>query len=355
MIRVLTLVSVVWLTLSQAAWAQGCPRAYEIVPGDSLSRIAEAEYQNGFLWSQIFAANRDVIGDDPDTILHGTVIELPCAAGEGAGVDAVVSSSLRPPRPAEAENTAASGTATVKLVVVPDMAPFSGGALPGGGLLIDLVRSALSASAPESPLRVVNKVPSPSATSVPVSDTITLHVPALRMSCADPAEMTLCNSRVYSAPLFEAWMVVYVHKDRPIPMADPREMHGYRLCRPSGWPLVMLDAQGRDWLSGGHVSLTQPPSALACMRALQRGDVDGVVLNEFTGQAALRGLDAETDIVALHRSPLGIVSLHAAADVQSAESVAAINEVNAGLEMLRDTGAARAILQRHLNTHWAGS
>lgn len=42
--------------------------AYTVVPGDTLSGIAAA---HGTTWQRLYAANRQVIGDDPDLILPG--------------------------------------------------------------------------------------------------------------------------------------------------------------------------------------------------------------------------------------------------------------------------------------------
>ena len=351
--RVAALVCMLWMAMTATSWAQDCPRAYQVVPGDSLSRIAESEYQNGLLWSQIYAFNRALIGDDPDTILHGTVIELPCISGAENAADAGLASSLRPPQQAVSENTNVDKPAAVLLVNQVDLAPFTGETLPEKGLLVELVEAALLASDPNRIVQIVSEGSPP-----PVSSGFTatsLEVPVLRMSRDDPAEQQDCAARIYSAPLFEALMVVYVHKDKPIPMSDPRDMHGHRLCRPAGLSLQMLDAQGRDWLSSGNVSLIQPATASACMQALAEGEVDGVVLNEFTGQAALKDFDPDAEIMPLDRVPLGIATFHAAVSVDATAGPELINDLNTGLEIVRATGTARTILKRHLNAHWAGS
>ena len=60
---------------STTARAQPAPR-YVVQPGDSLSSIAAARAVRGG-WQALYAANRRVIGPDPDVIHPGTVLVLP--------------------------------------------------------------------------------------------------------------------------------------------------------------------------------------------------------------------------------------------------------------------------------------
>jgi nucleoid-associated protein YgaU len=51
-------------------------RAYTVVAGDSLSKIAKREYGDAKQWPRIFEANRDVI-KNPDLIHPGQVLKIP--------------------------------------------------------------------------------------------------------------------------------------------------------------------------------------------------------------------------------------------------------------------------------------
>ena len=57
------------------------PRVHVVGPGESLWSIAEATSaaDPGRVWRAIWAANRDVIGEDPDLILPGQRLLLPHA------------------------------------------------------------------------------------------------------------------------------------------------------------------------------------------------------------------------------------------------------------------------------------
>lgn len=52
-------------------------RTYTVVSGDSLSKIAKRIYGDMKRWTEIYAANKSVIGDDPDRIEPGQVLTLP--------------------------------------------------------------------------------------------------------------------------------------------------------------------------------------------------------------------------------------------------------------------------------------
>jgi nucleoid-associated protein YgaU len=52
------------------------PPTYTVVAGDTLSGIAERFYGDATLWIDIYQANRDVIGEDPNFILADQVLDL---------------------------------------------------------------------------------------------------------------------------------------------------------------------------------------------------------------------------------------------------------------------------------------
>jgi nucleoid-associated protein YgaU len=52
------------------------PKIYEVVSGDSLSKIAKREYGNAGEWKRIFEANRDIL-KDPDKIYPGQKLKIP--------------------------------------------------------------------------------------------------------------------------------------------------------------------------------------------------------------------------------------------------------------------------------------
>ena len=51
-------------------------KTYEVVSGDSLSKIAKREYGNASEWPRIYEANRDIL-DDPNKIRPGQKLKIP--------------------------------------------------------------------------------------------------------------------------------------------------------------------------------------------------------------------------------------------------------------------------------------
>lgn len=51
-------------------------KIYEVVAGDSLSKIAKREYGNASQWKRIYEANREIL-KDPDKIFPGQKLNIP--------------------------------------------------------------------------------------------------------------------------------------------------------------------------------------------------------------------------------------------------------------------------------------
>ena len=57
------------------------PRTYTVVKGDSLSKIAKTFYGHAGKWKQLYEANKDVVGSNPDLIKPGQVLVIPELGG----------------------------------------------------------------------------------------------------------------------------------------------------------------------------------------------------------------------------------------------------------------------------------
>jgi nucleoid-associated protein YgaU len=52
-------------------------QTYTVVPGDSLSKIAKNLLGSANRWSELYEANRAVVGDNPNLIKPGQVLTIP--------------------------------------------------------------------------------------------------------------------------------------------------------------------------------------------------------------------------------------------------------------------------------------
>ena len=52
-------------------------RTYTVRSGDSLSKIAKALMGDAKKWRQLYEANKDVVGSNPDLIKPGQVLKIP--------------------------------------------------------------------------------------------------------------------------------------------------------------------------------------------------------------------------------------------------------------------------------------
>lgn len=69
------------LVLCSAAAAQACETPYEVKVGDTLASIARDNLGETERYTEIYDANRVGIGANPDQILIGLRLDLPCAVG----------------------------------------------------------------------------------------------------------------------------------------------------------------------------------------------------------------------------------------------------------------------------------
>jgi nucleoid-associated protein YgaU len=60
-----------------SAPAQASGETYEVQSGDTLLSIAQQYYGDPTLWRQIYDANKDTIGTDPDKLQVGMKLTIP--------------------------------------------------------------------------------------------------------------------------------------------------------------------------------------------------------------------------------------------------------------------------------------
>ena len=339
---------------STSVQAQSCGATYSVVPGDSLSRIANTAYRSAQRWSLIYYANQQVIGSDPSHIRPGQRLRIPCSDGT---TTAAATPAAAPATTAAISN---SGKAGFTLLTADDYRPFTDRGLPAGGLITDIVRTALESQqkAASGPAFKINWVNDWSAHLNPLlsNGSFDMGFPWFRPNCEryadldDPAKYR-CDTFHFSKPVFEILVLFFTRSDATFQFTSDDQVVGKRLCRPSGYFTFDLDKGGRNWVKDEKVTLLRPQSVDECFQMLARGEIDAVALNEFTGREAVRKLNM-ADKVRTIEKPVSVLNLHVIVPKTHPRAGVLLGNVNAALQRIRESGKYGEIVERHLAEFW---
>ncbi|PVY76431.1 amino acid ABC transporter substrate-binding protein (PAAT family) [Tamilnaduibacter salinus] len=328
------------LLFPPAAWADiPCDQAYRVQPGDTLSRIAGRAYGDVRKWTVIYNNNIRTIGTNPHLIHIGTRLHIGC-------LNAAATSAPTP-------GWQAAEGKSIKVLTGGNYQPFTGKELPNGGLVTDVVNSALN-NTPGVTSFGVAWVDDWSRHLDPLlsNRTYDLGFPWLKPDCRQTPDNTRCRHFLFSDPMFEMLVLLFVDRSGGFVFQDESDIHGKTLCRPDGYYTHDLEKNGRLWLTNNRVVLKQPDSVDACFRMLTTGSVDAVALNEFTGRSAMKRLNLENRVRIVQSRPLSIEGLHVLVHRDHPQAERLIGQVNDGLNAIKDSGRYQSIVDRHLSRFW---
>jgi polar amino acid transport system substrate-binding protein len=340
--------------------AQTCGKSYAVRAGDTLSAIAQKAYRNNRQWSVIYYANRQTIGKDPTFIYPGQQLRIPCAEKSEAALAKADQSN----QPQEAAQPAiAAGPAPsnkIRLLTADDYRPFTDRALPAGGMITDIINTALKserteAAGPEFEVSWVNDW-SAHLNPLLVNRAFDMGFPWFQPNCErydeldEPARFR-CDKLHFSKPVFEILVLFFTRQDADFRFNTDDDVVGKRLCRPSGYFTFDLDDEGRNWVKEEKVTLLRPQSVDECFQMLDRNEVDAVVLNEFTGRAAVAKAQMG-DRVRVIEKPVSLLSLHVVVAKTHPNAKAYLRHVNDALDRIRENGRYSQIVEDHLSVFW---
>ena len=338
-----------------------CGKSYTVVKGDTLSGIAKRAYGKDRRWRAIYYANRKLIGEDPTFIYPGQDFSIPCntkiarpPAEEKKKKKQVAAAAVQP------ATTAVPVSSKIRLLTADDYRPFTDRALPAGGMITDIVNTALAsqqqdASGPEFDVSWVNDW-SAHLNPLLVNRAFDMGFPWFRPNCErydeldDPAKFR-CDNLHFSQPVFEILVRFFIKQGSDFRFASDNDIVGKRLCRPTGYFTFDLDDNGRNWVKNDKVTLLRPQSVDECFQLLDRNEVDAVVLNEFTGRAAVTKAQL-TDRVEVVEKPVSVLNLHVIIAKTHPMAEAYLQIVNQALERIRDSGVYAQIVENHLSAFW---
>lgn len=335
------------------AQAQSCGSDYTVVSGDTLSKISYRAYDSGQKWSLIYYSNQTVIGQDPSSIYPGQVYRIPCP--DSATISPVSANPTEQP-----SRTAVTRAGGITLVTADDYRPFTDRALPQGGMITDIVRTALGKDVGEDDAKAIN-ISWVNDWSAHLNPLLSRHAfdmgfPWFRPNCErygdldEPARFR-CDTFHFSEPVFEILVLFFAKKDSGFQFTSDEQIVGKRLCRPAGYFTFDLDKDGRNWVKDEKVTLLRPQSVDECYKMLERGEVDAVALNEFTGRAAVANLGMSDKVVAIEK-PVSVLNLHVVIAKTHPRAEALLQRVNGALKDIKGTGKYGEIIDKHLSAFW---
>lgn len=288
------------LALSARSEAQEACSVYQVQPGDSLVKIAEAAYGT-FDYQQIFNANRGLIRN-PNRVEKGIALQLPCADGSlpGRGTAAEVIAKAEAAR-AEVAPVAGGFEPPVKIVSGNGWAPFVGEQFEGGGMLVRLATTALNrgGNGREYSVSFVDDWASHTETLLPLGAfdvSVAWYMPnCARIDMLSAAMQKRCTELDGSLPIYESVVGFYtLPENKYADVRDYADFAGARICRPEGWYTFDLEEQG---LIDPVVTMVAPKTVEECFKEMQAGAVDVVPLEVESVAGTARDLGLESEIV----------------------------------------------------------
>lgn len=224
---------------------------------------------------------------------------------------------------------------SLRLVTGDDYAPFTGKALPAGGMLTQLVQRALAKRQISSSLdwRPWNR-----GYLKTLQGEYDATFPYVR-SPQREAEY------LYSAPLFIAEQYLFSRASEPIELDDPASMQGKRLCYPLGWqpPKIIQDLLDRNLLTRHS-----PAGLKECASLLLLGRDDFFVSDKRLGEAALQLTGAPAQHFRRSSTALNSSALHLIVPRTHPRAAAIIEQFNRGLAALHASGEYQRLIEAYL-------
>jgi polar amino acid transport system substrate-binding protein len=361
--------AVVGLARPQLATAQTCGVDYTIKEGETLAQIAARVYGNPTQWTIIFYANQDRLGMSESLLVPGFTLRLPCIGvplqpqplPQIATTPAQAPTAPTAATAAETSFIISSLLRRIEFLTADGLPPYTGRSLEGGGMMTQVITSAMGLVKEEAKGRFdfgVSWVNDWAAHLNPLLLTRAFDVgfPWARPDCdnafmLDQSSQFRCQRFFFSDPLYEVITSLFVRSDSRIKTLRTEEITGASLCRPVGYPTHELDQNGRNWVKDGKVTLIRPPTVDECFRLLENGTVDGVVEAELVGRTsmALLGLGDKVRII---DQPLALTTLHVLISKAHPHSRTILYYMNSSLAKLRESGEYDRIIERHLARFW---
>ncbi|MDX2205371.1 MAG: transporter substrate-binding domain-containing protein [Hyphomicrobiaceae bacterium] len=345
------------------AAAQTCGTEYTIKEGETLAQIAARAYGNPGQWTVIFYANQDRLGPNDSLLVPGLSLRVPCIGGvqQSTPLPPIATTPAPTTAPTESAFIISALLRRVDFLTADGLPPYTGRALESGGMLTNVITSAMGLIKEEAKGKFefgVSWVNDWSAHLNPLLLTRAFDVgfPWSRPDCdnaasLDQAAVFRCQRFFFSDPLYEVGTNLFVRTGSNIRQGRTEEVTNTSLCRAAGRSVHELDQGGKNWLKDRKVTLIRPPTVEECFRLLETGTVEGVVETELVGRSTMTSLGL-ADKVRMIDQPMALTTYHVLISKTHPHARTILYYINTSLGKLRDSGEYDKILVRHLGKFW---
>jgi ABC-type amino acid transport substrate-binding protein len=295
-------------------------------------------------------------------VLRATVIAHP--RRDGAEVSFANQANLATQNQANRDTpkTRAEEGNPVAHILISPRPPLTDPEQPGGGLIAELVASALGisgkAEAGKPPAAEVTWIQDQGEQLKTVfkDGTSGIAIAWDRPNCDSPEDLgpssvVMCDNAVFSDAIFQSVLALFTRADANLTFADDASLAGKTVCLPEGADVSDLNRDNRRWISDKIVNLVRAASSLDCIILVEQGKADGLLMHELEGRVALRRLGILPQFRIAER-PVAVRTLHAIAAKNSPRAVELIGALNDGLARLKQTGGYAEIVQKQLSPFW---
>lgn len=388
--------------MAGSAVAQEACSNYVVERGDSLREISLRVYGSTD-FRQVYNANKDAIGKDPNIIRVGMTLRIPCPTSQAAAntvplseaekmaremsaeliaeAEARAAAAIAEAQKATAEAVAAAqadaaaaieaaraeGAALIRKAAKPgtspvderqillitggNYAPFTDEALPNRGLYTKLVETAFLRAAPEQAYKIqfVNDWSSHLDLLMP---TLAFDgtFPWSRPHCEEAeglseSDRKRCETYNFSNPFYEVVDTYFARNGSGYETAmSHADFAGATICRPEGWSLSHMDAVG---LYEPAITLFRPTEPDTCFDAVANGTVDIVAIEAHLAVEAISRL-GYTDEIIENPNLAAIKGLNVMTHVDNPDGEAVLEILNRGLDIMQQSGEWRDIVSTAL-------
>lgn len=323
---------------SAANAAENCDM-YSVAPGDTLRLISEQYYGARDLSPIIYAANMDVIGENPNTIEIGMELSIPCRA------------NMQLPQPSAflaliGRETDELDDLSPRFLAKAGETPFIGS--DGSGIIPDILAAAMRAGGLQTPLEIARPESTSDVLRVSTEPNALLSFPWIMPNCADSASLSpqsiyLCQNYSFSGPLYEITLGIFTRDQNPLAGAETaNSFDGKTICVPQFHTADML---GQNGIAATGAVVVISTDFADCLAGLDAGNFDAFVADYQSFKTLVQGESEYVDIPAFAQKS----TLHAIAYSQNPAALEALEMANAGLKQILTSGEWFGIVNQHIS------